>query len=59
MSNYNSWDELKSLQDSKADARDAITHFLVYLESSKFKDDPTIQASEVHRFLMDLRLVLA
>ncbi len=51
--------DVKACEDSKADARDAITQFLIYLESSKFSDDPTIQASEVHRFLMNLRLVLA
>jgi hypothetical protein len=52
-------DEIQTIEDTRADARGAITDFLAYLESSKFHDDPTIQSAEVHRFLMNLRMLLS
>lgn len=48
--------ELAESNAARAAVAERITDFLAYLESPKFHDDPTIQSSEVHRFLMSLRM---
>lgn len=50
--------EIVESSTRRDDAVEKITDFLIYLQSSKFHANPTIQVNEVTRFLLELRINL-
>lgn len=48
---------VRELETEKAEARDALLDLLIYLNSDKFKDDPTVQTQDIRNRLGDERIL--
>ena len=47
---------VEELKAEKAEANEAATELLIYLQSSKFHNDPTVQVQDVINRLMPIRM---